>query len=159
MAFPLLSSCSVSKTAGHGLGSRDNAGSLTLQASPQPDMLFKHHIEGTWLFFWLGRPGCLLEMKQHVQVNAANDWTNCCITEVATSWGSGLGWFGHLKSWATSTRFQDISRYFKVQLSYIPRFNSDSVQLDLQGQNWASNSEAQNSTTPSVSSMAFCLTT
>ena len=69
-------------------------------------------------------------MKQHVQVNAANYSTNCCITEVATSWGK---WFGHLKSWATSTRFQDISRYFKVQLSYIPRFNSDSVQLDIQG--------------------------
>jgi len=111
MAFPLLSSCSVSKTAGHGLGSRDNAGSLTLQASPQPDMLFKHHIEGTWLFFWLGRPGCLLEMKQHVQVNAANDWTNCCITEVATSWGK---WFGMV--WASKKlgNIHKISRYFKI---------------------------------------------
>ena len=32
-------------------------------------------------------PQGLVEMKQHVHVNAVNYWTKCCITDVAISWG------------------------------------------------------------------------
>ena len=68
-----------------------------------PEKKTGDQIQGVLTLFVLGRPGGLPEMKQRLHtftsqrkklIQIINYWTNCCITEVATSWGErGKVWY------------------------------------------------------------------